>query len=211
MLAGIMAVHTFPLDAQCITDLVPRVDALILWLDQRAKHRRAELKHLVRAHGLHLQHFRILDATQPWRHCSGWIWREPLLRALDDIRPSFVLQPDSDEQFGPGFQDDFDAFKLSGKDLLMFGYDMPTADYAVVPTSPKSRHCKVLRWRPGLSYTPYRGYGKPNGKLSEMTATSRILHYCFYTPELQTAKVARMNPRQQAKFATRHLPPPSCT
>jgi hypothetical protein len=208
-IAGIMAVHDFPMDVECILDLLPRVDTMSIWLDQRAAHRRPEIKALLHGpSGAHLERRVIIDAERPWQHCSGWIWREPLIRALDDIRPAYVLQPDSDEKFPPEFNVEFAAFRQSGRDLLMCDYQMPTADGKWVPTIPKARHCKAIRWKTGLSFTPYRGYGKPNGQLSELRATSKILHYCFYTPELQAAKVATFTEARQTKFGRRLEKPP---
>lgn len=208
-LAGIMAMHDFPLDVQCLLDLLPRVQTITIWLDQRSAHRRPEIKSLLHGpHGSHLVRRTIIDAAERWRRCSGWIWREPLLRSLDDIRPDYVLQPDSDETFGQGFDADLTAFSASGADLLMFDYDMPTADGMWVPRSPRARHCKVIRWRPELSFSPYRGYGKPNGRgLREVKAESRILHYCFWTPEIQAAKVARMTHGDQVRMNRREPRP----
>jgi hypothetical protein len=201
--AGIVAVHSFPLDIECVLDLLPRVQALVLWIDQRASDRKPEWKALIANHGKHLQYVKFLDAGQRWRHCSGWIWREPLMRALDDIRPAYVLQPDSDEKFGPGFDADLQAFRESKRDLLFFDYAMPTDDGSWVPTVPKARHVKVIRWKPGLSFLPYRGYGKPNGQLSESKAQSKILHYCFYSAEIQRQKCDGYSPANHAKFSRR--------
>jgi hypothetical protein len=198
------------MDLECLTDLLPRVQALVIWIDQRFASRRPEFKRLVREQGQHLHLFRILDASQKWKGCSGWIWREPLMRALDDVQPAYVLQPDSDEKFAPGFEADFRTFRESGRDLLLFDYDMPTIDGAWVPTVPAARHVKAIRWRSGLAFSPYRGYGRPNGQLSEAKAASKILHYAFFTPELQAAKVAKFSEARQAKFS-RRLDKPPCT
>lgn len=211
MIAGIVAVHDFPLDVECLLDLLPRVRAITVWLDQAAAHRRPEIKQLLSEHGRHLAKTKILDSDRQWRKCSGWIWREPLMRSLDDVRPEIVLQPDSDEKFGPGFEADLQSFRESKRDLMIFDYEMPTADGAWVPTCPRARHVKVIRWRPGLSFLPYRGYGKPNGKLSEAKAESKILHYCFYTPEIQAAKIARLTQGDQIRMNRREQRPPCST
>jgi hypothetical protein len=202
-IAGIMAVHNFPLDVDCILDLLPRVQAMTIWLDQEAATRRTEIKRLLKEHAPHLVKAKIIDSDRKWKKCSGWIWREPLMRSLDDVRPEIVLQPDSDEKFGPGFEADLQSFRESNRDLLLFDYTMPTSDGAWVPTCPRARHVKVIRWRPGLSFTPYRGYGKPNGQLSEMRAESKILHYCFYTPEIQQVKITRMAHGDQIRMNRR--------
>jgi hypothetical protein len=191
------------MDLECLADLLPRVQALVIWIDQRFASRRGEFRALIREHGRHLEVAKILDASQKWRSCSGWIWREPLMRALDDVRPSYVLQPDSDEKFGPGFEADFAAFRESVRDLLLFDYQMPTSDGAWVPTVPKARHVKAIRWRPGLTFNPYRGFGRPNGKLTEAKAESRILHYCFYSPEIQLAKCAKYSEGNRIRYSKR--------
>jgi len=207
-IAGIVATHTFAMDTQCVLDLLPRVQALVLWIDQRAAHRRPEWKAFLAQHGRHLAHAQILDASQKWRHCSGHIWREPLMRALDDVRPNIVLQPDSDETFGSGFDEDLAAFRESKRDLLLFDYQMPTDDGSWVPKVPKARHVKVIRWRPGLRFNPYRGYGRPNGKLSEAKAKSKILHYCFYSDAIQKAKCEGYKESIRWKYSRRLPEPP---
>jgi hypothetical protein len=53
-------------------------------------------------------------------------------------------------------------------------------------------------------------YLKMNTKLSEIKAASKILHYCFFTPELQAAKVATFSESRQTKFS-RRLKSPPCT
>jgi hypothetical protein len=204
LIAGIMAMHTFSLDRHCLKDMLRRVDVAAVWLDPKAAHRRPEIKALLHNHGSHLRHRpKLIDGAQKWRKCSGWIWREPLMRALDEWRPEIVLQPDSDETFGPGFETDLSTFRASKHDLLLFNYAMPTDDQTIVPTIPMARHVKVIRWQPDLSFSPYRGYGKPNGKLLEAVATSRIQHWCFYTRALQWAKTEAMKPATRNKLRSR--------
>lgn len=182
MIAGMTTIHAFPLDLFIVLDLIRRVEALVLWFDVPHVRRRSEFEGLLHVHGQHLQHVEIIESKTPW---SPSTFREPQLRALDSIRPDYVLQPDSDETFGPGFPWDFDKFRMSCRDLMMFDYDMPTSDGAIVEKQPRARHCKVFRWREGLTFNPYRGFAVPTGLHSTYAADSRIQHYCCYTPELQ--------------------------
>jgi hypothetical protein len=117
-----------------------------------------------------------------------------MLRALDRICPDFVLCPDQDEIFDPdGFDDDFDDFKSSGKDGMMFYFQNPTEDGRDVPEFPTGAHMKAFRWRPGLTYGPdYAGFARVkqySDSRNHFMASTRIRHYCFYTPEMEAAKV----------------------
>jgi hypothetical protein len=203
--AGMTTIHAFPLDVRCVLDLLPRVNALVLWFDLPHVNRRAEFEQLIATHGQHLQHVVYLQSDVPWKPST---FREPQLRALDDLRPGYVLQPDSDETFGLGFEDDFNRFRRSGQDMMLFSYDMPTIDGAWVPTQPKSRHCKAFRWLPGLSFRPYRGHAKPTGLTTEFAACSRIQHYCCYTPELQQAMLQKQTmPASQRAYWGQRIKP----
>ena len=202
MIAGTMAVHTFPFDHICILKLVEHVDCIVIWLDGRAKNRREEIIRLIREHKD--VNIIIVDATAPWGLYKSHVWREPMFRALDDIRPEIVLQPDSDEAFGEGFVDDLSLLRESGKDLLMFDFEMVTEDNTRVPKLPQAPHCKAFRWYPNMTFVPYRGYCKPCPEhLTEVTAKSKIQHYCFYTLELQRDKIANYPPEKKSRFCFR--------
>jgi hypothetical protein len=205
MIAGMTTIHAFPLDVRCVLDLLPRVDTLVLWFDKPHVGRRPEFEQLISDHGQHLQHVVYIESAIPWAPST---FREPQLRALDDLRPTYVLQPDSDETFGPGFAEDFERYRESAQDMMMFAYDMPTADGAWVPTQPKSRHCKAFRWLPGLSFRPYRGFAMPTGLTTTFQAKSRIQHYCCYTPELQRTMLEKqtMPANQRAYWGQRKIP-----
>lgn len=202
MIAGMTAIHSFPLDLQLVGDLVKRVRVLVLWFDLPWHGRKPEFERLISQCGQHLEAVIYLLSKSPW---SPGTFREPQLRALDEIRPDYVLQPDSDETFGPGFETDLANFETSGRDLMLFGYDMPTEDGAWVPTQPKSPHCKVFRWRQGLAFTPYRGYAQPTGLHSVYHATSRMQHYCCWTPEIQRAMLHKstLQPSQRDYWGQR--------
>lgn len=182
MIAGMTTIHNFPLDLYCVLDLVLRVDTLVLWFDVPYTYRRAAFEDLLNTHGKHLQHVEIIESKESW---SPNTFREPQLRALDNIKPTYVLQPDTDETFGPGFSEDLDRLHMSGKDMMMFDYNMPTIDNMYVEKQPRARHCKAFKWRKGLTFKPYRGFAMPTGLDTKYNAISRIQHYCCYTPELQ--------------------------
>ncbi len=200
MIAGMTDIHSFALDTELVADLARRVDVIVLLFDPRFCCRRPVFESIIAAHP-NVQHMRIIESTVAHRPQKG-IFREPKLRALDDIKPTYVLQPDSDEKFGPGFEEDFEAFRASGLDMMMFDYDMPTIDDTWVVKQPGARHCKVFRWRPGLSFRPrYRGYAKVTGLTTEFQATSRVQHYCCWTPEIQATMAQKPSIRSEEQRA----------
>ena len=112
-----------------------------------------------------------------------------MVRKLDIIEPRYVFAIDEDETFDLGFKKDFDNFRESGKNLMMFNYEMRTDDGRSVKKYPGARHCKTFRWAKGINYFPYQGYAKPNLKNpSVFLAESKIQHWCFYTTEMEQNK-----------------------
>ncbi len=190
MIAGMTAIHDFPMDQMCVLDLMKRVDVLLLWLDPRFYHRYDELQALIDEHGEHLQASEIMYGVAHPTVRSAKYWRMVSVEALGKYEPEFVFQPDSDETFGPGFERDFARFQKSDYGMLMFTYDMPTKDGRKVYSYPRKPHCKVYRWQPGLQVaTPHNRYATADGTwLTETNARSKIQHYCFYTREYQKRK-----------------------
>lgn len=135
-----------------------------------------------------------------------YYWREELLRSLDDVRPTFVLTPDQDEEFEPGIHGDLQRLKDSRVPSLMFGYrtPMPTADGVKIMSSyPPSPHMKAFKWKPGLRYVPYRFWAQVTQYATstlQMKANSRILHYCYWTAELRKDRATVNRPRHGPKF-----------
>lgn len=127
---------------------------------------------------------------------NSWNWRESLLRLLDDKKPDIVIQLDQDEQFQDGIMDEIKQFYKSDKVCMMFDYRMVTDDGREVEKYPSLRHCKVFKWKEGLTFYPYAGLALPTqyaNTLIEMKdkywlANTKILHYCFYTPEMEREK-----------------------
>lgn len=125
---------------------------------------------------------------------NAYNWREELLRSLDDIKPDLVLFPDEDECFDYPIEKDIKRFMKSDKQQLAFNYlhPAPTIDgWRHKKPYPSRPHIKAYKWKEGLTYIPYKAraslsnYGKEHYKL----AKSKILHYCFYTPELRKNKL----------------------
>lgn len=121
---------------------------------------------------------------------NGCFWRESMLRAVDQTRPTLVLTPDQDEEFAPEVREDLARLLRSDRQALMFRYKMITSDGAKVEINPTRPHMKAFKWRTGLSYMPYRGYARVHNYASKhdhLLAKSRIRHYCYCTPELREA------------------------
>ena len=127
---------------------------------------------------------------------NSWNWREHLLRKLDTVKPGIVIQLDQDEQFDSGIIDEIERFYHSDKLCMMFDYRMITDNDRKVAKYPSLRHCKVFKWKEGLTFHPYAGLALPTqyaNTVAEMKnrywlAETKILHYCFYTPDMEKAK-----------------------
>jgi hypothetical protein len=182
---GLMAIHNFLMSPNNVVALSKHVDCLVLRFD--ALHGDSEVwkKCVDSVNGsCHLVTF---ESLIKW---NRWNWREELIRKLDSIQPNYVLTLDEDETFGPDFKKDFDKFRESDKNLMMFDYEMITKDERQVKKYPAARHCKVFRWENGINYSPYRGYALPNLESPSIYfAQSKIQHWCFYTKEMEQNKV----------------------
>ncbi len=183
--AGIISIYNHPVDILCLKDLMSKVDWVTVWLDKRYTHRKKEIEEILSVPG------KVMIAKHLWKPCSGNLWREPLLRSLDEIRPEFVLQPDSDETFGPNFDEDFTTFKDCGLDMMMFNYKMMTEDGTYLKPIPRKRHCKIFRWKPSLKFKPYRYRARPRGLHSEINSKYPILHYAYWNEECYKARKGR--------------------
>ena len=139
----------------------------------------------------------VIVSVEKW---NRWNWRQELLdAAVEGYEFDYVLFLDSDEAF-ENYQQavaDIDAFKKSGADFMMFDYEMIVDDYRKPKKYPGCRHCKLYRYRPGMSYRPYQGYARPtiicqqSGRIIQpkvYNAQVRIGHYCFYTAEMERKK-----------------------
>lgn len=184
-IAGMMAINNFLMAPESVLDLAWRVDSLILRLDTVNGNRTTweDCLDSVKGHPCVVS----FESEIKW---NRWNWREELIRTLDPVRTEFVLFLDEDETFSPDFEKEFDKFRDSDKNLMMFNYEMITRDGRQVKRYPAARHCKVFRWEEGISYSPYLGYAKPNVKnASIFLAESKIQHWCFYSKEMEESKV----------------------
>jgi len=205
MIAGMTFVYDFPLDVFTILELARRVDVLVLRLDAPFIDRRPQLDELVRNAGPDVT-LAFSEGDEPFTRHNHSRHREAALRLLDGFRPDYVLQPDTDETFGPGFDKDFARFRDSGRDLMMFAHRMVTIDQADVPRVPGSPHCRAFRWRPGLQFSPrYAGFCCPRHtqRLTKFKAASQMLHYCFYTADMQQQRLKRMTDQNRKRFGWR--------
>lgn len=185
--AGLMAISDFEYAPAMAKDLAHRVELIVLRFDalngskKVFKQAAAECSDVTRVH--------VIRSREKW---NRWNWREQLIRALDPVKPEYVLAIDSDEKFDDGFDADFQNFVESGDEMMMFDYNMATCDDRRVMKYPGARHCKAFKWAPQVGYRPYRGYARPTfvGRktASVYNAETPIHHFCFYTPEMERWK-----------------------
>ena len=125
----------------------------------------------------------------PW---NRWNWRQELLDKAVQHSPDIILQPDEDEAFDRGLIEELHDPKLRRWDQFMLDYFMATEDGRRVEKYPRAPHCKAFRCLPGVSFRPYRGYARPSwpgGRGAAFRMKTRMIHYCFFTSEMEQNKV----------------------
>lgn len=188
MIVGLMALCRFPFYDSCLRELLKLVDKVYLRFDGMV----GDIKiyqSIEEICGKKLGD--VFVSKSEW---NAFIWREELLRMLDSVKPEIVLFPDEDEVFGKGIRDDIRRFRKSDKQQLAFNYEYPAPSidgWKHKKPYPSEPHIKAYKWKEGLTYIPYKkraslsNYGKHHYKM----AKSKILHYCFYTPQLRKEKL----------------------
>jgi len=134
----------------------------------------------------------VFFTTQGWNVPQ---WREECLKLVAQDEPTVVLCPDQDEAFGEGFAEELKAFIVSEKKAMMFHYNpLATNDGRMVNGGvpyPEKPHMKAFKWQKGLSYFPYHGDGKLSryfNSACHWEATTKINHFCCFTPTMQEMK-----------------------
>jgi len=195
-IAGIMSVSWFPFSAEFIEDLSKYVDHLVLYFDlphDKGGFGRYEVfdQCLEKIKELNCP-VDIVHGEEKW---NPWNWREKLIRALDKVKPEYVINLDSDEQIDLEFFNEFKRFTKSNTNTIMMMYaKMVTADGREVKRYPKAKHCKAFKWYPGITYKKYQGYAIPNLPIkpkptyhnnSYHAKNIGYRHYCFYTEDIK--------------------------
>jgi hypothetical protein len=118
-----------------------------------------------------------------------------MVRMLDDVKPEIVLVPDEDEEFGPYLELDIERLRRSKYPQMAFAYEypMPTEDgwNGRDKPYPSKPHVKAYKWRPGLTYHPYKRRARLSnfGKDDYILGHSRMRHLCFWNEEIREMKL----------------------
>ncbi len=199
MKVGLMAISDFPMAPENVKDLCQYVDRMVLRFDL-LKGNREIFNRCLKAC---TKPTVITESKKKWNRNN---WREELIRVSNGLKPTYLFFIDSDERYnsprGEAFSKDFEEFKKSGKDYMFFGYDMVTDDGRFTPIHPPARHCKVIKWVPDLTYFPYKGNAIPTFPYEpkRFNAQSKILHFDFYTKEMQKKKLTAIETRLKRKL-----------
>jgi len=199
-IAGMMAINRFPMAVSMIGRMSFYIDVLILRLDTLNG---SELLFTdTQEMFTREKRIRVFKGVSKWdRHT----WRDELLQetlgyyfnnSSDTNGPDILLTPDEDECFEPNaiVQDILD-FSESESYFALFDYNMVLCPsepgHTKAPKYPRSKHCKMFKYVPGMSYSSpnYRGCALPNHGNKQIKnstffeARSKIQHYCYYKKE----------------------------
>jgi hypothetical protein len=204
MIVGQMALYNHPMWRMTLAALLTHVDKVYLRWDQ------AGLDTNI-AGGSRISDAQILCGPKfggllisatPWRPTN---WREEMLRLLDTVKPSIVLAPDEDEVFGEGIEDDIETLRRSKHSQMAFEYVVPMPTNDGFDTGPKpypsKSHVKAFRWKPGLTYLPYKRRARlaNYSKTAFVLGKSKILHYAFYTEEMRKTHLTTAKAKMEAQ------------
>lgn len=193
-----MALCNFPLWEKCLTSLSSLVDELYLRFDTL----RGDLK--IKETITKMKNPKIKNILESNVFWNKFNWREEMLRMLDTVKPDIVVSIDEDEEFEKGIKNEMIEFYNSDKVAMMIDYQdpMPTDDGSLVPKYPGKPHMKIYKWKPNLTYIPYRAFARVTN-YSDSTrywySKSKLLHYCYYNKELRDMKKLEFNRRREYK------------
>ena len=140
-----------------------------------------------------------------WRE-NQRIFREKLIRRLDNIKPQLVFFPDEDESFPePEYLvKDLRRFYKSNKKQLAFkrcnfwdSMEMVRKDKWITYYP----HVKIYKWDKNLSYIPYTGFNRVTtyGK-KRMVARTVIKHYAYMNKKEREWRYNELYREKQKKF-----------
>lgn len=140
-------------------------------------------------------------AREIWRDDERWSNGPSLDRAFRHVDSALGLSPgdislytDHDELLPDRYAECVEAWTRSDRPLAAFQFLFTWADveHVVAPQVPIKCwwHGKAVRWRPGISFLPYRGCCMPNGVWPIFRAPYPLRHLCFTTAEMRRKRLA---------------------
>ena len=195
---GQMAIYNFPLWEKCLLSLSSKVDELYLRFDTLRGNVEI-LEKIKKSNNPKIKN--ILESNVFWNKFN---WREEMIRMLDDVKPDIVIVIDEDEAFEESIKDEIIDFYKSDKLAMMVDYavPMPTDDKSLVSKYPGKSHMKVYKWKPGLTYVPYRSFARVTNYCDPSYywfSKSKLLHYCYFNKEIRKMRKIEFNRRREFK------------
>lgn len=189
MIVGTVATNGFPMLPQTLMSLDKHCHKIIVRLDPNMTgFQKDQIRECV--HAAVNSKAEVFNGVATWNRSR---WRDELMAQAGRHKPEVVLNLDHDEVFDEDFDLDLVSFYESKAKMMRFGYSMMTIDNRAVPLYPRGPHFKAYRWAKGINFSPYRGFARANYSTDEtpdiLIAKSRILHYCFFTRQMEETKV----------------------
>lgn len=182
---SILQVCDFKLWEKCFLSLSKLVDEFYIRVDRNNTSK--EIREYLKGHP------KVKCIIEGDYHPRKFIWREELLRLLDDVQPDIVCSLDIDEIFEDSIYEELVEFCGSDKKAMMFKYlPCPSESGGSTIVYPLDPHMKIFKWNAGLSYTRYKKRGQiteyANNPKLLWNASTKINHYCMWTEEMREAK-----------------------
>jgi len=203
-IAGIMMIHYF-MWPWCLKELSNYVDEIYLLLHYSPRFKATWPKSFPKVKGCFEvtkdQEWQVME----WRENQG-MFREKILRMLDNVKPGLVFFPDEDESFPePEYLvKNLVRFYSSNKKQLAF---KRCNFWDSMETVRKDKwikyypHVKIFKWENNLTYLPYIGFNcvTSYGK-RKMVAKTVIKHYAYLYKKERERRFNELYKEKQKTF-----------
>jgi len=221
-IAGLTRISDMPLGPVMVAKFAQYVDYLVLSFDGSGDYSRYNRTNYIDA----LTWYELFKRVRPFPNdlpvnmfvskitCGAQnmnnTWLEEMLRRLDDVKPDFVLECESDASFdyGPDFDEDVENFINSNADMWIMNNTCPKMEEGRDgPHFPRHGHCRGYRWFPGVYYRggfckiwppdergfvadrwkerPMHVNDVPPTKAKLWTGKTKFQHYCIFSERLE--------------------------
>lgn len=203
-IVGLMMIHYF-MWPWCLEELSNYVDEIYLLLHYSPKFKAEWPKTYPKVKDFIIEKVDKEWQVMEWRKNQG-MFREKLLRMIDDVKPQLVFFPDEDEAFPePEYLiKDLCRFWSSNKKQLAFkrcnfwdSMEMVRKDKWVTYYP----HVKVFKWQGNLTYLPYLGFNRvTNYGKKKMVAKTVIKHYAYMDRKERERRYYELYKEKQKTF-----------
>ena len=183
---SILRLHDFVEYPQLVIDSVARhVDGILFVVSDRTAPELLELPNRCP------KTIEVVRDNEPWSNGPSL---DRCFRFVDRLEPETVLYTDHDEVLPERYPECVEQWRKSGRPMAAFQYVFTWGDVrTIVARRIKCWwHAKLVRWEPGIRFTPYRGCCLPAnwGIRHACRVAYPLRHLCFTTKAMRDKRLS---------------------